>query len=48
MEVGGRLRITAASAFHAKVTEDGTRAIKFENVAVSATVDEAALKPPAP
>ena len=31
-----------------KVTEDGARTIKFENVAVSATVDEAALKPPAP
>jgi hypothetical protein len=30
-----------------KVTEDGARTIKFENVAVSSTVDEPALKPPA-
>jgi hypothetical protein len=31
-----------------KVTEDGGRTIKFENVSVSAAVDAAALKPPAP
>jgi hypothetical protein len=31
-----------------KVTEDGARTIRLENVAVSAAVDEAALKPPAP
>lgn len=31
-----------------KVTEDGARTIRFENVSVSATVDAAALKPPVP
>jgi hypothetical protein len=31
-----------------KVTEDGSRTIKFENVSVSATVDAGALKPPVP
>lgn len=31
-----------------KVTEDGSKTIKLENVSVSVTVDAAALKPPAP